>query len=207
MHSRRFRLLLSVLTLLWSPPLLFTQTTKDGPSSVKQAQPPVVRIGVAMVRNQSRRMVSEKWERDQLVRNLKALRKNKKKDELQIEAVPLEAAGRDDALLEAGKKDCRFVVVTLLLDVAAGGGVSVGVDGVHVTPTIIGNSDPSRRVAMDFAVLETGRQRSLAEGRAVAPDNDTTQSDESAVSEAVRIVALRVAGEIRKPRPPVAFPE
>ena len=82
MHSRRFRLLLSVLTLLWSPPLLFTQTTKDGPSSVKQAQPPVVRIGVAMVRNQSRRMVSEKWERDQLVRDLKALRKNKKKDEL-----------------------------------------------------------------------------------------------------------------------------
>lgn len=205
MYHLRSRLPLEILIVLWAPLTVFAQNSTPGPASPKQA-PPVVRLGVAMVQNQSRRIVSPKWERDQLVRDLNALRKGKK-GEVQIEAVALEAYTRDDALLEAAKKNCRFVVVTLLLDVATGRGISLGVDGVHVTPTIIGNADPSHRVAMDFAVLEEGRHSPMVEGRAIAPDSDTTQTDESAVNEADRVTALRVASEIRKPRPPVVLPE
>jgi hypothetical protein len=53
---------------------------------------------------------------------------------------------------------------------------------------------------MDFTILEVGTARTLAEGTSTAPVEDN--NDIRAADEAMRLVALRVASELRKDRPP-----
>ena len=187
-----FRLLLAV-ALLTTP--VAAQNGGAPQKSPPDGQGRVVRVGVALMTNQSRRAVSPKWERDQLVRELRSLRTDRKSSII-IESVPLEASSRQDAGSEAAKKDCQYFVVTTLLDVGHGPGFSVGPGGVHPTPVIIGNADPDRRIAMDFLLLEIGNYRTKAEGRATAPDEDN--NDTRAADEAMRIVSVRVATKFAK---------
>ena len=159
----------------------------------------LVRVGIALMMNQSRRMVSPKWERDQLVRNLRGLRTDRKSSVV-IEAVPLDASSQEDAGAEAAQKDCQYFVLTTLVDVGRGPGISVGPDGMHPNAVILGNANPDRSIALDFSIFEIGRGRTLAEGRAVAPEEDRNET--RAADEAMRITSVRVANELRKERSP-----
>ncbi|HEY7617391.1 MAG TPA: hypothetical protein VH744_11355, partial [Terriglobales bacterium] len=73
----------------------------------------IIHVGIALTNNQSRRMVATNWARNELVRQLKDLRKDKK-SALVIDAIPLDSSEADEALREASEKNCRFVVMTTL---------------------------------------------------------------------------------------------
>ena len=123
-----------------------------------------------------------------------------RKSSIVLEAVALEATSREDASPEAEKKGCQFFVLTTLLDPSRGPGISGGPDGVQPAPVIIGNANPNHALAIEFTILEVGTPRTLAEGTSTAPveDND----DIRAADEAMRLVAHRVASELRKDHPP-----
>jgi len=139
------------------------------------------------------------WERNQLMRELQRLRADRKSS-IVLEAVSLEATSREDASPEAEKKGCQFLVLTTLLDPSRGPGISGGPDGVQPAPVIIGNAHPNHTLAIDFTILEVGTPRTLAEGTSTAPVEDN--NDIRAADEAMRLVAHRVASELRKDRPP-----
>ena len=193
---RRSRLPFTILLSLFATLVAAQNKAQKTPPDQKTH---VVRVGIAVMANQSRRAVSPTWERDQLVRNLRSLRTDRKSS-IVIEAIPLEARSREDAAPEAVQKDCQYFVLTTLLDVGHGPGLSVGPDGVRPSAVILGNADPDRRVALDFAIFELGKMRALAEGRAAAPEEDRNET--RAADEAMRITAIRVANELRKDRPP-----
>ena len=158
-----------------------------------------VRVGIAVMTNRSRRTAMPAWERNQLMRELQRLRADRKSS-IVLEAVALEATSREDASPEAEKKGCQFFVLTTLLDPSRGPGISGGPDGVQPAPVIIGNANPNHTLAIDFTILEVGTPRTLAEGTSTAPVEDN--NDIRAADEAMRLVAHRVASELRKDRPP-----
>lgn len=157
-----------------------------------------IRVGIAVMENQSRRAISPNWERDQLIRELKRMRKDRKSSVI-IEAVSLDATSRKDAGAEAAEKDCQFFVLTTLLDFAHGPGISAGPGGMRPAPVIVGNANPDQTLAVDFSLLEVGASETLAQGQASEPEEDN--NDTRSADEAMRIVAARVASELRKSRP------
>lgn len=173
---------------------LVLMTPKDAAQDDK-----VIHVGVAITNNQSLRMVATNWARNELVRQLKGLRKDKK-SAVVIDAIPLDSSEADEALREASEKNCRFVVMTTLRDPMRLGDVMVGPDGINTNPQMIGNANPHGHLAIKFSVLRTGSVRAFAEGVATAPAEDS--DDMSAAREALRIVALRVASELRKEKAP-----
>lgn len=160
----------------------------------------VIHVGVAVPANQSRRIVDTNWAKQQLVREIRALRKEKHSPIL-IEPVALESRDREDALEEAAKKDCDYVVTTLVVDPLVPGEVMVGPGGLPRSPQIIGNANPQENIAVRFVLSRLGSGRNLAEGMAASPagDNEAT----SATTDAMRIVATRVAHELRRERVPM----
>src|SRR5579871_6236343 len=95
-----------------------------------------VRIGVAVTANRSGRQTSPIWERDQLIRELQRLGKNRKSSVV-IEAVALDASKREDAATEAEKKNCQYFVLTSTVHARQGPGVSGGPDGIAPAPVMI----------------------------------------------------------------------
>jgi hypothetical protein len=159
----------------------------------------IIHVGIAITNNQSRRMVATNWARNELVRQLKDLRKDKK-SAVVIDAIPLDSSEADEALREASEKNCRFVVMTTLREPMRLGDVMVSPEGINTHPQMIGNADPHEQLAIKFAILRPGSVRTFAEGLATAPAGEN--DDMSAAREALRIVALRVASELRKERAP-----
>ncbi|HEV3510278.1 MAG TPA: hypothetical protein VGS05_01150 [Candidatus Sulfotelmatobacter sp.] len=144
--------------------------------------------------NRSNRQIIPTWERDQLVRELQRLGKQRKST-IVIEAVSLEATAREDAIPEAEKKGCQYFVLTTLLNPSHGPGISGGPDGSQRAPVLIGNVDPNQTMAMNFVILEVGSARTVAEGTATAPVVDG--NDVRAADDTMRFVAHRVASELR----------
>jgi hypothetical protein len=169
----------------------------DKPSTVDQRR--IIRIGIAPMANRSQRQGSPTWERNQLMRELQRLRVDHKSP-IVLEAVSLEASSSEDASAESEKKGCQYFVLTTLLDAGHGPGISGGPDGIQPAPVIIGNTNPNHALAMNFTVIEVGIARALTEGTAAAPVEDN--NDIRAADEAIRLVAHRVASELRKDRPP-----
>lgn len=158
-----------------------------------------IRVGISPTTNRSRRQLMPTWARDQLVRELQRLRADRKSP-IVLEAVPLEAISQKDASDEADRKGCRYIVLTTLVDPSHGPGVSGGPDGVQRAPIILGNANSSQTLAIDFTVLEVGATGSLTQGTAAAPVEE--RYDVRAADEAMRLVAHRVASELRKDRAP-----
>jgi hypothetical protein len=158
-----------------------------------------VKVGIALMTNQSARALSPTWERNQLVQSLRRLRTNKKST-IAIEVVPLESSSREDAGKEAARKDCHYFVLTSVVDFGRPGGILVGPGGIQPAPVTLGNMDPTRNLTMNFTILEVGAFRGLADGTTSLPERDG--NDLEAADEAMRTTALRIAAEIRKDRPP-----
>src|SRR6202521_5416818 len=174
----------------------FAQTSNK-PSTADQKH--TIRVGIAATMNRSNRQIIPTWERDQLVRELQRLGADRK-SMIVLEAVSLETTAREDASAEAEKKGCQYFVLTTLLNPSRGPGISGGPDGVQPAPVIIGNANANPTLAIDFTILEVGNPRTLAEGTSTAPVEDN--NDIRAADEAMRLVAQRVASELRKDRPP-----
>lgn len=189
----------SVFRILLSGALVAGAAAQSSNKPSTAGQKLTVRVGIGAVVNRSRREVMSSWERDQLVRELQRLKANRKSPVV-LEVVTLDAASREDAAPEAEKKGCRYFVLTTLLDPSRRPGISSGPDGMQRAPLIIGNSNPSQTLVIDYAILEVGTARTLAEGTATAPVEDN--SDARAAVEAMRDVAQQVASELRKERPP-----
>lgn len=171
--------------------------TGNKPSNDNQKK--IIRVGVAATANRSSREVTPSWERNQLVRELQRLRTDRKSPII-FDVVPLDATSREDAGPEAEKKGCQYFVLTTVLDPSRGPGISSGPDGIQQAPVMIGNANPTRTLAMQFAIVELGTTRTLAEDTTTASVEDN--NDTRAADEAVRLIALRVASELRKDHPP-----
>ena len=189
----------SVFRILLSGMLVAGAVTQTSNKASTAEQKRTVRVGIAAVVNRSRREVMSNWQRDQLVRELQRL-KASRKSQVVLEVVALDAASREEAAPEAEKKGCQYFVLTTLLDPSRGPGISTGPDGMQRAPVIIGNSNPSQTLVIDYSILEVGTARTVAEGTANAPVEDN--SDTRAALEATRDVAAQVASELRKDRPP-----
>lgn len=174
----------------------FGQATSK-PSTADQARN--IRVGIAVLLNRSHRAVVSTWERDQLVRELQRLRKERKSS-IVLEAIPLDATSSDDAGPEAKKKGCQYFVLTTLLDPSHGPAISGGPGGVQRAPVTIGNANTSQTLAVDFTILEVDTARTLAEGTSTTPTEDN--NDTRATDQAIWLVAQRIAQELHKDRPP-----
>jgi len=159
-----------------------------------------VRVGIAATTNRSSRHILPTWERDQLVRELQRLGAVRK-SLIILEAVSLDAADLEDASPEAAKKKCQYFVLTTVLTPSRGPGISTGPDGTQRAPVLLGNTNPKQNLAIDFAILEIGTARTVAEGTATAPVDGN--SDIRAADEAMRVVAHRVASELRNHHPSI----
>lgn len=175
---------------------IFAQSN-DKPSTADQKR--TFRVGIAPTTNRSRRQVIPTWARDQLVRELQRLHSDRKSS-IVLEAVSLEANSQEDASAEAARKGCQYFVLTTLLDPSHGPGISGGPDGVQPAPVMIGNTNSNQTLAIDFTILEVGAARSLTQGTAAAPVEE--KNEIRAADEAMRLVAHRVASELRKDRVP-----
>lgn len=187
MSYRAFSPLVLVILCLGAS---LAQTSKPPADTQKQT----IRIGIAATMNRSNRQIIPTWERDQLVRELQHLR-NDRKSTIVLDVVPLETMTREDASPEAEKKECRYFVLTTLLNPGSGPGVSGGPDGAQRAPIIIGNTNPTRTLAMSYTIVEVSTARTLTEGTATAPVQDN--NDVRAADDAMRFVAHRVASEVR----------
>jgi hypothetical protein len=166
--------------------------TGNKPSTADQKT--TIRIGVAATMNRSNRQIIPTWERDQLVRELQHLH-NDRKSTIILDAIPLDATEREDASSEAEKKDCQYFVLTTLLNPGRGPGISGGPDGSQRAPVLLGNTSPSKTLAMNFTIVEVGTARAVADGTAAAPVEE--KNDIRAADDAMRFVAHRVASELR----------
>lgn len=153
-----------------------------------------IRIGIALMENRSGRNASPEWERDQLLRELKA-RRTKRKSPIVIEAVSLQASSKEDAAAEAAQKKCDYFLMTTLLDPHQGPGVSGGPDGIAPAPVILGNAKANQMLAIDFAIFDTSDLRTFATGTSTAPVEEN--NDIRAADDAVRMMANQIASELR----------
>lgn len=154
-----------------------------------------IRIGVAVMENRSGRNASPVWERDQLLRELKGRRANRKSS-IVIEAVALQASRKEEAAAEAAQKRCDYFVLTTMVDPRQGPGVSGDPDGMAPAPVILGNARPNQMLAIDFAIFDTSDLRTFAEGTSTAPVEEN--NDIRAANDAVRMMANQIASELRK---------
>ena len=161
-------------------------------SSADQKQ--TVRVCIAATLNRSNSQIIPTWERDQLVRELQHLRNNKKSPVV-LEGIPLDASEREEASAEAEKKDCKYFVLTTLLNPGRGPGISGGPDGTQRAPVLLGNTSPGKTVALNFTLVEVGTARNVADGTTTAPVED--RNEIRAADDAMRFVAHRVASELR----------
>jgi hypothetical protein len=179
--------------------LLFWSVSIPGLAETSKPEEKVVHLCAATPMNLSKRIVDTKWARNMLLRELKFLRKEKH-SAVVIESIGIDAQQREDALAEAQDNSCDYIVLTTVMDPVGPGrfGTTVGATGIEQRPQVIGNGDPNQLLAMKFSLLRPGSPRPLAEGVSTAPaaGNDDT----GASTDAMRSVAARIAGEIRKPR-------
>jgi hypothetical protein len=192
---------MSRITILF--PLLVTCAsllTAQQQPNVSASKLRSVVIGVALPQNQSKFSVTYKWARDQIIRNLKALR-TAPKSSLTIETVPLESAMKNEALQEGADKHCDFVLLTKIESFSNTGGVFVGPEGIEPIPTLPGNADPRKEMAVDFSVVHPGHPNSIIDGRTASPTDSpstTAPSGDSTFEDAASQIALRVATSLRK---------
>jgi len=183
---------------------VFSSIASSQQPSAPKPQERIVRIGVALPLNESKFVVTETWGRDQMIRSLKALRRDRK-SAVTLEAISLQSWKKGDALQEAADKHCDYVLLTRVLDLSKTGSVLVGPGGVEPIPPLVGNVDPQKRMAVDYSVFRPGHPDEFAGGRTAVPTDSPASvapSDNSAFEEAANQIGVRVAGEVRKERPP-----
>jgi hypothetical protein len=180
-------------------PLLLLFCSLPSLAQTSSSEPRVVQLCAATPMNLSKRLVDTKWARNMLLRELKFERKDKHSPVV-IESTALDSQQREDALDEAKDKNCEYILLTTVMDPVGPGrfGPAVGPAGIEQRPQIIGNVDPRQQLALTFKLLRPGSPRPVAEGVSASPAGD--DNDNAASTDAMRSVAARVAGEIRKPR-------
>ena len=193
MRSHRRVAIVAVSTLALS----FSLAQNGGTS--KQAQKQTIRIGIALMSNRSGRPATPTWERDQLVREIQRVRMDRK-SAIILEPVSLDAISLEDAGPEAARKDCRYFVLTTMVDPRRGPGMSGGPDGIAPAPVMIGNAKASSNLAIDYAIFPIDDVRPVHEGTATAAveENNATR----AADEAMRLVAHQVASRLRQSSAP-----
>jgi hypothetical protein len=180
------------------PTTLLVVTLSLSSSAQSKAEEKTVHVCAATPRNLSRRLVDTNWARTMLLRELKFERKHKRSPII-IESAGLEASDQADALEEAKDTTCDYVLLTTVMDPVGVGrlGTVIAPGGFEQRPQVIGNGEPERSLAMTFKLIRPDNPRPIVEGTSTVPARG---DDNGASTDAMRGVAARVAGEIRKSR-------
>jgi len=188
------------------------------PSAPAQTQPDqktrTIRVGIARMTNLTAQGVDERWERDQLVRNLQQIKPTRKYPSL-IEAVPLDSSSAEDAPEEAAGKKCQFVVLTSLVDVRHASKTLAGSNSGSINGPISGSmgraqsspgtlpgrgdsdrNDPDGSITLNYKIIELTNLRTIAEGTTEVPIQDNNEN--RSVDDAMRLTSSKVASQLRK---------
>ena len=170
------------------------------------AQDNAIRVGVAVMENQSGRSVSGTLERDRLVEALNH-RKPDKKTHVQVQGVPLDLVTPNEAEDEAASKKCAFVVFTTLTELRRADDPYQRVPNtIETNPNSQWSTqnnpraqrmEPEYRVTVEYKLFHTGG--SEVSGSPYSTEAATNEID--AVSQVMGRIASRVADEVKKSTP------
>ena len=174
--------------------------------------PPVIKVGVAVLKNTSTRSAPLNFERDRLVHDINHIKKPKhSNNNIKIQAVPLDSSSVEAANSQARTLDCDYVVFTNLTELRESGDVApvphpgeirVGRDPVASDPSVAERHQTQRYAVMDFQLFGTGDPKPLVDTS--VSDHEPTTED-GIVSMLLDRVASRVVSELRNAnsRPPM----
>ena len=155
-----------------------------------------IRVCVAAPANLSQLAVSPNVQRDYLVHdiNTSAQKKNAK---VRVEAMPVEGDARD-AASEAQDQNCRFLVLS---EFRINQSYNAGTDRAPGFDPMISNRGQvnTRRASLSFRIMRVGGNTRIADGYIGLPDD---QNEDSAASDGMRQLSVRVVHEVTKDRPP-----
>jgi len=172
------------------------------------AQENAVRVGVALLQNQTGRAVPANVERDRLVKTLNQMKPDKK-THVKIVGVPLEGLTPGEISEEAEQKKCQYVVYTTLTELR-------NADDPYQRPPATTETNPnsqwsnrnsrSERLDPEFRVTVEYKLVSVPANHAVAGAPYSTQlamNEIDAVSQVLDRVANAVFSEIKKGAEPM----
>ncbi len=164
----------------------------------------VMVVGVAVMRNAAGRSVPGTLERDRLVSDLNH-QKPDKKTHIAVQAVALEGMSREDVIDEARQKKCDYIVYTALTELRMSsdpmnmqrtpGTIQTNPNlGAGMPGTAPGSQNQSYTATVEYKLYR-------ADGGAVSGAPFSAQdgvSEDSAVSQVMDRIAMRVASDVKK---------
>jgi hypothetical protein len=173
-------------------------------SSIAFSQAPrVVRVGVAMMRNNANRSAPSELERDRLVKALNA-EKPDKKLHLKVQGVALDGTNPEDAASQGDENKCDYIVYTTLIELRTQGDPAQRRPGTFETNP---NSqrrpqdpetaaiNPEYRATVEYKLYRTG-DRTPISGAPFSTQAELSEID--VVSQLMDRVANRVLAEVKK---------
>ena len=163
----------------------------------------VVRVGVAMMRNNANRSAPSELERDRLVKALNA-EKPDKKLHLKVQGVALEGTNPEDAASQGDENKCDYIVYTTLIELRTQGDPAQRRPGTFETNP---NSqrrpqdpetaaiNPEYRATVEYKLYRTG-DRTPISGAPFSTQAELSEID--VVSQLMDRVANRVLAEVKK---------
>jgi hypothetical protein len=155
-----------------------------------------IRVCVAAPSNMSQLAVSPTVQRDYLVHDINSSAQ-KKNAKVRVEAVAVEGDARD-AAADAQDKSCRFLVLS---EFRINQGYTAGTDHAPGFDPMIGprGDVKTRRASLSFRIMRVGGNTRIADGYIGLPED---QNEDSAASDGMRQLSVRVVHEVTKNRPP-----
>lgn len=170
-----------------------------------QNRPEPVRVCVSTLKNSSRHIVSPTWQRNQLIKAFERINKSKdvtKGKAVRIETVPLESTGEADP--DVREKNCQFVLYTNLVEVLQPGVPQISLPPPGAVEVGTGRGDPRayppdyHSATIEYRITRAGNLETWASGLVTAQEQ---LPEETLVSQLMDQIAIRVASDLRKPRP------
>jgi len=169
------------------------------PASPAQSQPAPVKLCVAMPINTSNYPVNTRLQQSRLLRDFNGAKKDKKGKLATIEAVGLQARGRNDAEPEARDKGCAYLLSINVVSLRAPGDapqpnspgtVSIGRgDPINVFPGGTSSHDPVFETQVNYELYTLDEVDPLLSSSSNVLEHDT---EDGVVTAALDIIVNRV---------------
>jgi hypothetical protein len=167
----------------------------------------IVRVGIPPMGNTTTRSINAKLQRDWLVRAFQPDKKKKGKREetVRLEAVALQNQSPADALGEARKKNCDYVLFTTLVELREPGDrqprnqpaeVKIGRDPLSANPDPTVMHDPVHYAVVDYRLERVG---SLSVRAASSISGEMHDDENGTVHNLLFMIVNYVRDELREP--------
>jgi hypothetical protein len=162
----------------------------------------VIRVGVAVMRNNANRSVPGELERDRLVKALND-EKPDKKLHLKVQGVALEGMNREDSASQGDENHCDYIVYTTLIELRTQGDPAQRRPGTFETnPNSqrpqnpeTGAINPEYHATVEYKLYRTG-DRAPISGAPFSTQAELSEID--VVSQLMDRIANRVFAEVKK---------